>query len=355
MELNVIIDYLILSIFVSMAVNSILRNYAKNKKILIDIPDRSRKFHKRPTPLTGGLGIYIALLISGKLYMDFNDLNGYLPEFTFHLMISSIVLVGAFLVDDIKEIKASSRLLIQVLLSLYIIYITDISLNNLGDLFGFGKIYLGIFSIPFTVFCVVGIMNAFNMIDGINGLCSGYSMTALLLIGFFSGLIYDSLMVLFIGSILGFLLFNLRFFGKKRGVFLGDHGSNLLGFWVAWIAIYCSQNELYSIEPITIIWFVAIPLLDCIGLIYSRTKQRISWAAPGRDHIHHKLMNRFSSEGTLIIIIIIGLLTGLFAIHLENNYSPWVSTLLFLVYSFIYYIYAYYFAQRAKILGKANV
>ena len=146
---------------------------------------------------------------------DFNDLNGYLPEFTFHLMISSIILVAAFLVDDIKELKASSRLLIQILLSLYIIYITDISLNNLGDLFGFGKIYLGIFSIPFTVFCVVGIMNAFNMIDGINGLCSGYSMTALLLIGFFSGLIYDSLMVLFIGSILGFLLFNLMFFGKK--------------------------------------------------------------------------------------------------------------------------------------------
>ena len=355
MELNLIIDYLILSIFVSMAVNFILRNYAKNKKILIDIPDRSRKFHKRPTPLTGGLGIYIALLISGKFYMDFNNLSGYLPEFTFHLMVSSIVLVGAFLVDDIKELKASSRLLIQILLSLYIIFITNISLSNLGDLFGFGNIYLGVFSIPFTVFCVVGIMNAFNMIDGINGLCSGYSMTALLLMGFFSGLIYNSLMIIFIGSILGFLLFNLRFFGKRRAVFLGDHGSNLLGFWVAWTAIYCSQSNFHSVEPITIIWFVAIPLLDCIGLIFSRAKQKISLSSPGRDHIHHKLMNKFSSEGTLVIIISIGLLSGLFAIHLENNYSTWVSTLMFLVYSFTYYMYAYYFSRRAKNLGKANV
>mgnify|MGYP006107251291 CR=1 FL=1 len=355
MGIALTIDYLILSIFASMAINSILRGYAKNKKILIDIPDRSRKFHKRPTPLTGGLGIYIALLISGKIYMDFNDLNGYLPEFTYHLMLSSIILVGAFLVDDIKGLKASSRLLIQILLSLYIIFTTDISLNNLGDLFGFGNIYLGIFSIPFTVFCVVGIMNAFNMIDGVNGLCSGYSMTSLLLIGFFSGLIYDSLMIMFIGSIVGFLFFNLSFFGNKRAVFLGDHGSNLLGFWVAWSAIYCSQNELYSIEPITIIWFVAIPLLDCVGLIYARTRQKISWASPGRDHIHHKLMNKFSSEGTLIIIISIALLSGLFAIYLEKNYSTWVSTLLFLVYSLVYYVYAYYFAHRAKNLGRGNV
>ena len=222
------------------------------------------------------------------------------------------------------------------------IFSTDISLQSVGNLFGFGEINLGILSIPFTVFCVVGMMNAFNMIDGINGLCSGCAMIALLLIGFHSGLIYDSMLVLIIGSMIGFLIFNLRVFGIKRGVFLGDSGSNLIGFWVAWSAIYASQNAVYDVQPITMIWFVAIPLLDCIGLIFSRIKKGKSWSSAGRDHIHHKLMINFSAEGTLLILIIITLVTGLFGIYISNNASTLTSLILFLTYGFIYYVLAHY-------------
>ena len=88
-------------------------------------------------------------------------------------------------------------------------------LESLGDFFGFGEIELGMFSILFTIFCVVGIMNAFNMIDGINGLCSGSAMLCTSFYWFFSGLIYDSMLVLVIGSMIGFLIFNLRFFWEK--------------------------------------------------------------------------------------------------------------------------------------------
>ena len=185
-------------------------------------------------------------------------------------MVISIPLLLLFLIDDLKEIKPFFRFLIQSLLTVYMIISTGVYLESLCNLFGFGVINLGILSIPFTVFCVVGIMNAFNMMDGVNGLCSGCAMIALILIGFYSGLIYDSMLVLIIGSMIGFILFNLGLFGKKRGVFLGDSGSNLIGFWVAWIAIYASQSKIYNIEPITMLWFVAIPLLDCIGLIYTK-------------------------------------------------------------------------------------
>jgi UDP-GlcNAc:undecaprenyl-phosphate GlcNAc-1-phosphate transferase len=188
-------------------------------------------------------------------------------------------------------------------------------------------------------------MNAFNMIDGINGLCSGCAMIGLLLMGFHSGLIYDSMLVLIIGSMIGFLIFNLKIFGKKRGVFLGDSGSNLIGFWVAWSAIYCSQNPLYDCQPIIMLWFVAVPLLDCIGLIFSRLKKGIRISEPGRDHIHHKLMNRYSPEGTLAIILMVSLISGLFGIFLNNTFSPWVSTYLFIVYALCYYLYAYYYAN----------
>ena len=342
MELTIILDYIIISIIASMTINSILRNFAKKHNFLVDLPDRSRKFHKRPTPLTGGIGILIALLISGKLYVDLNNLTGYVPEFTFQLVIISIPLLGLFLIDDVKSLKPKYRILIQCFVTIYIIFSTDVYIESLGNLFGFGDVDLGIFSIPFTVFCVVGIMNAFNMIDGINGLCAGCAMLALLLIGFYSGLIYDSMLVLIIGSMIGFLIFNLRFFGKKRGVFLGDSGSNLVGFWVAWSAIYASQNIIYDVQPMTIIWFVAIPLLDCVGLIFSRIKKGKSWAAAGRDHIHHKLMKHFSPDGTLLIILLLVLITGLFGIFIENNSSGPTSLILFLIYGFIYFFLAHY-------------
>jgi len=354
MELTIILDYIIISIIASMAINSLLRNFAKRYDLLIDLPNRSRKFHKRATPLTGGISILIALLISGKLYIDLNELNGFVPDFTFQLLMTSIPLLAVFLIDDylkgknkhnnpeveIKGLRPSHRIIIQCLLTIYMIFTTGIYLESLGDLFGFGEIKLGIFSIPFTVFCVVGIMNAFNMIDGINGLCSGSAMLSLLFIGFYSGLIYDSMLVLVIGSMIGFLIFNLRFFGKKREVFLGDSGSNLMGFWVAWSAVYASQNISYDMVPITVIWFVAIPLLDCIALIFSRINKGISLASAGRDHIHHKLMKKFSPEGTFIIILIISVITGFFGIYLQNNFSTWVSFLLFIIYSAIYFILA---------------
>ena len=355
MELTIILDYIIISIIASITINSILRNYAKKYSLLIALPNRSRKFHKRPTPQTGGLGIIVALLVSGKLYIDLNNLNGYVPDFTSQLMLASIPLLGLFLIDDLRGLRPYQRLIIQAVLSLYIIFTTGVSIESLGNLFGFGELNLGFFSIPFTVFCVVGIMNAFNMIDGINGLCSGCAMLALLLIGFYSELIYDSMLVLIIGSMIGFLLFNLRFFGKKRGVFLGDSGSNLIGFWVAWSAIYASQNELYYVEPITMIWFVAIPFLDCIGLIFSRIKKGISWTSPGRDHIHHKLMKRFSPEGTLLIILLVTLITGLFGIYIEKNYSPLMSLILFATYSALYYIFAGYYVGNEKENVNENV
>jgi UDP-GlcNAc:undecaprenyl-phosphate GlcNAc-1-phosphate transferase len=336
----------------SLAINSVLRNFAKEKKLLVDIPDRSRKFHKRATPLTGGIGILLAVIISTEIYLDMYNLKGYVPEFSQKLYVASIPLLILFIIDDFKNLRPLYRLIIQVTLSLYVIFSTDIYLSNLGNLFGFGEIQLGIFSIPFTIFCVVGIMNAFNMIDGINGLCAGSAIMALLFIGFYSGLMYDSVLIIIIGSMIGFLIFNLRFFGKKRGVFLGDSGSNLIGFWVAWCAIYSSQNLIYQVEAITMLWFVSIPLLDCIGLIFSRLLRGIGIASPGRDHIHHKLMINYSSEGTLGIILLVSLVAGFIGIILENNFDPWVSTLIFFLYASFYYMYAYGFTNlKSKLVN----
>jgi UDP-GlcNAc:undecaprenyl-phosphate GlcNAc-1-phosphate transferase len=320
-----------------------LRNQAERYKLFIDIPDKNRKFHNRATPVTGGLSIIITVLISGKLYLDLNNLNGYMPKFSFYLILTSIFIITFFLLDDFKQLRPSIKLIFQSLISLFMILMTDTYLINLGNLFGFGNIELGFLGIPFTIFCVVGVMNAFNMIDGINGLSSGCAMVALLFLGFASGLIYDSMLVLLIGSMLGFLIFNLKIFGTKRAVFLGDHGSNLIGFWVAWAAIYSSQSSYYEIQPMTLVWFIAIPLLDCIGIIFSRYNRGLSFKTPGRDHIHHRLMNKFSAEGTLVIIIIISISLCSFALLIEKFFSSYISLLLFFIFSSIYYFFEYRF------------
>jgi UDP-GlcNAc:undecaprenyl-phosphate GlcNAc-1-phosphate transferase len=92
------------------------------------------------------------------------------------------------------------------------------------------------------------------------------------------------------------------------------------------------------------VWFIAIPILDCVGLIFSRIKKKIPISSPGRDHIHHKLMKKFSSEQTLGIILVISTLTGLFGVYLNNNFSALVSTLLFLLYAIIYYTFNNYYS-----------
>ena len=338
MNINILVDYLILSGFASLGINYIIRNIARNYNVLVDLPDKSRKFHKRPTPLTGGIAIFFSLLISGKIYIDINDLNDFIPLFSIMLFVASFFIIIVFLIDDAKGIKPAYRLITQIAAAYFVIHSTGIYLENLGDLFGFGEIYLGVYGIPITIFCVVGVMNAFNMIDGINGLCAGSALVMMLFTGVASGFIFDSMLVLLIGSMAGFLVFNLRVMGKKRAVFLGDHGSNFIGFLVAWIAIHCSQMGSYSINPMTIVWFIAIPLLDCIGLIISRTLKGLSWAAPGRDHIHHKLMQNFSPEMSLFIILSFSTIMGLFALFLENNFSESTSFYGFGLFALMYYL-----------------
>ena len=100
----------------------------------------------------------------------------------------------------------------------------------MGNLLFFGNIYIGDFGPALTIFCAVGIMNAFNMVDGINGLCSGLAAMVFLFLGIFYNGFIGTQLIFALGAIFGFLIFNLGIIGNKRWVFLGDNGSNLLGF-----------------------------------------------------------------------------------------------------------------------------
>ena len=213
-------------------------------------------------------------------------------------------------------------------------------LVQVGDLLSLGEISLGFLSIPFTIFCVVGLMNAFNMIDGLNGICASLALIPIMYVTYLGNFSYGLLIP--IGAILGFLAYNLGYLGKKRGVFLGDSGSNMLGFAVGFICIEYSQNVNHAsyINPVTALWLVALPLIDCIAVMVSRSLKGIMPFRPGRDHLHHRLLDLgIKPKRILLIFITSSMILALIGFLLEIYFpeKEYVSFYAFLILSFTYY------------------
>ena len=446
------VSILLLAFFASVSFNGFFRSIAKKNNFLIDIPDKSRKFHFRATPLTGGLGIFFGILISAILIGGLTDANYsfdlsnkgffedsqlnerpisknfevdnrnyelslnktsdkkvsveinsnenaisqssrnvdiiplsekkfkavlpngdekiYLVEsgdvieissanenvvifspkntdninlnnFSISLYICALFIMIFMIFDDFLSIRPLIRLIFQFFISGLMIAMSGEYIVDLGNLLGTGDINLGIFSIPFTIFCVVGIMNAFNMIDGLNGICASLALVPLAYLTFLGNFSYGLLIP--IGAILGFLAYNLGYFGKKRRVFLGDSGSNMLGFAVAFVCIEYSQNTNHSsyINPVTALWLVSIPLVDCIAVMASRTINGIMPFRPGREHLHHRLLNiKIKPKRILIIFVISSILLSMFGFLIELSFpnKEYISFYAFCALSFFYYL-----------------
>ena len=402
-----------MSFFASLVSNAWLRLFAKKNNFLIDRPDKYRKFHKDPTPLTGGIGITFGIIFSGiflfyltspdyvseissnnflgqnqnELHeIKISDSEGIVVErindesfsiilpdgsksvyqiannnesgllstknisealiisnFSFGLVLFTILLQLLMLFDDLWGLKAITRLAIQSICTGGLIYFSGIYIESLGNLLGFGEIILGSWGIPFTIFCVVGMVNAFNMIDGLNGLCASLCLIC------FAAIIYminaDSIPSLFplilpIGAIVGFLMYNLGVLGNQRTVFLGDNGSNALGFMCAWILVYFSSVYDSNFAPITALWFVAIPFFDAVGVMSSRAIKGIMPLRAGRDHLHHRLLDFGLSSNTIYIVLLVAS-TVFASIGYMLNYSfpdsHYVSFFAFLILWSCYY------------------
>jgi UDP-GlcNAc:undecaprenyl-phosphate GlcNAc-1-phosphate transferase len=172
-------------------------------------------------------------------------------------------------------------------------WIGGVRLHNLGALTGGDHLLLGGYAIAFTVFAGVGIINAVNMIDGMDGLAGGFFV---LLIGITMGasagenLATGLLPWLTMGSVLGFLVFNLRLpWQRQARVFLGDSGSLVLGYVLVWLAIQSSQSPTAAIDPITAVWLFGLPLVDTAYLMGARLLQGQNPLSADRHHFHHLL------------------------------------------------------------------
>ncbi len=336
----------LISFFVTIALIIKLKPLAV-KTGLIDVPD-TRKQHSGHIPLIGGVTIFLSIVFT--LF-----LGGLLNPHHLAYLAASIFLVTVGLIDDYKNIGTLPRFGTQIAAALIMINAGHVQIQNLGNLLGYGEIRLQQYSGLFTVFAVVGGINAFNMIDGMDGLAGSLALCVFLVIIFLCDAAAHSnimlLSLLFVTSLTGFLYFNLRICGRRASVFLGDTGSTLIGFSVCWFLIALSQGANRSIEPVTVLWILALPLMDTVAIMIRRIRQKRSPFAPDREHFHHILpVAGFSHNQTLVIILTVSILLTVFG--LSGEYFHIKTAVMFYGFLALFFIYLWAMSHAWQIMKR---
>ena len=303
---------------------------------LVDSPSE-RKSHRGEVPLVGGISIFAGL------FMLIAASGGLSEHWPFLSAAAMLVAVGVW--DDVKGISPALRLVFQACAVLVIVYFGGMYLSDLGTLIPMlGKVDLGWMGIPFTVFAGIGIINAFNMSDGVDGLCGTLTLVALAGFGTvatIAGKTHDLIFVAALaGGLIGFLIFNVRVPGRNQAkAFLGDAGSYLLGLSVLYVAMRLSQGPERAMAPVAALWFCMLPLVDTIGMILRRIRRGRSPFTPDREHIHHVfLLAKFSVTSTwigLAAVATVGMVFGLTGTLGGMSESVMLAT--FLVVGVLYY------------------
>lgn len=271
----------------------------------------TRKHHAHPVPLIGGVAMCAAFC--GSLWLLPDKPEGYLALLAGMV---ALALIGAY--DDLRHIRPTIRLVLQTAVVLLVIVWDTRWLTNLGDLMGLGAIALAGFALPFTLFGMVGIVNAFNLVDGLDGLAGGLALIAAgwLAVLCLSAPVPDpkaAATLLALAAVLaGFLAWNLRHPWRQRAsVFMGDAGSTLLGFTLSWFLVDLSQGERAVMAPITAIWILALPLLDTVAVMIRRLRAGLNPFAADRQHLHHLLLTTGLPDAKVTAILLaIALITG---------------------------------------------
>lgn len=323
--------------FVTVAVLEVLRRNAA-KLGLVSYPGAHRH-HTRPTPLVGGLGLFAGIVLGAWLLPVSEEIRT-------TLMVAGTMLVAIGVWDDIREASFTARFIAQALAVGLLAFFADVSLRDLGYIFNTShSLTLGQWGIALTIFAAVGVINAVNMSDGLDGLAGGLCLVtcvALLFASYSAGnLLYVPFLGIAVTALIGFLLFNARIPGYQSArLYLGDAGSLLMGFLLAWFLIAMTQAETRIISPVTALWIFALPLFDAVAALLRRPIQGRSPFHADRTHYHHYLRDLgLSVNQTLLISILLA--GALASIGLVSEYNGVPEHEMF--YAFIG-LFASYFA-----------
>lgn len=281
-----------------------------------------RKVHTNVMPRLGGLAIFASFII-GILIIQ--------PDSSYHLpiVLGSIVILLTGMIDDIKEISPKVKLLGQIIAALIVVVMGDITVSYINLPFGLGTINFGIFSIPITMLWIVGVTNAINLIDGLDGLAAGVSTIALFTIAGMAMVMGNAYvmviaLILAAGS-LGFLAFNFH----PAKIFMGDSGALFLGYMISVLSLLGFKNVTFISLIIPII-ILGVPISDTFFAIIRRLVNKQPLSAPDKSHLHHCLMRSgFSHRQTVLLIYAMAAVFGLAAFIFSQS-TVWGSVIVVL-------------------------
>ncbi len=307
------------------------------KKIgLVDQPG-GRKTHKGAVPLVGGISLFLTFFLL-MLTID-------VPLGSWRsLFFAAALMFITGILDDFHETPAAVRFVAQIVAILIVIFWGKTELLNLGALFGGADIVLVLLALPLTLLGGVGVMNAVNMIDGLDGLAGGMLLIffgCLWYLASAAGLEVDAAVLgILCFSLVGFLFFNMSFSEKRTAsVFLGDSGTLFLGLLAAWFLIRLTQAPYDLLRPITAVWLLALPIMDTVAIMARRIMQGRSPFSPDREHFHHILLVAgFNIRSTVGIILLLNALLA--ALGLLSEWMQVPEYIMF--YSFLV-LFALYF------------
>ena len=270
-----------------------------------DITDKpcSRKLQQAPVPVLGGVAVFVGMLAAMIVGGIFSGISGLYPVVC---IMTLMLCVGV--TDDILGLTPVSRIAVEVAAVLALIYTTGCCIDDFHGLWGIGQLP-GWLAVCLTVFAGVGIINSVNLIDGVNGLCSGYCIFACTAFGVYSLFSGDSqtAMLAFacIGALLPFLCHNV--FGQTSKMFIGNGGTLLMGtVMVCFVISRIHGAEMPSEIPFTLA-VLSIPVFDTVRVMGVRMLKSRSPFSPDRGHLHHLLFSiHFSHVGTTLTEIILG-------------------------------------------------
>ena len=292
-----------------------VKNFA-HKVGAIDVPKDARRMHKKPIPRLGGLAIYGGFLCS---ILSF----GQLDETMLCVLLGAAIIVALGIFDDVLALGAKLKFVVQIVAAAIPVCIGDLQIGlftNLNPLSDTPFVHLGILAVPATIIWIVGITNAVNLIDGLDGLAVGVSSIAaitMLAVALLTGNMPIAItMAALAGACIGFMPYNLN----PAKIFMGDTGSTFLGYMLATVSIM-GLFKFYAVISFAVPFLIlGLPIFDTANAIIRRVAAGRSPMSPDRGHVHHKLIDMgFNQKQAVAILYAISATLGLTAVVLTSS------------------------------------
>lgn len=304
----------------------------------VDIPKDNRRVHNKPIPLLGGLVIYGSFLLG--LFLR----KGPISLYQVGILSGATIIVVGGVIDDLKELKPALKASFQIMAALCLI-LSGTEITSITNPFSGANPYIqiSIFAFPLTMLWIIGVTNAFNFIDGLDGLSAGIafiSSCTLFIIAILNNRYEAAVLTAILGgSVLGFLPYNFN----PAAIFMGDTGAQLVGFLLAAISIEGTIKSATAFAIAIPILALGLPIYDTLFAMIRRKINGKPMSQADRGHLHHRLLDMgLSQKEAVIFMYIISAIFGgisIIAMQLSDQRAYFLVTAVIIIVTFIAWRY----------------